>query len=222
MEDRGERGRPAAAGRDDLLLAAVARAARHGPGRAAGAHLWEVLAHLDVPRRSWRARAVRERALALERAGRLRRGTAHGLAAWTLTAAGEQRLALLEAAGGAPRLPESPQHRAWRSARAAAAQELPRFQRALEQGLALAELMLSAGRAEGPEAPGSDAWLELAQRLRGDCRRLGSAWHCLHEWPEPSDDAPDRDVPAAGEPLPDRLRALRAGRRNVRLWSLPD
>ncbi len=63
-----------------------------------------------------------------------------------------------------------------------------------------------------------------AAHLRGDCRRLGSACHCLHEWPEPDDDRADLDsLSEDGEPeLPDRersrRRALRAGRRNIRLW----
>ena len=111
---------------------------------------------------------------------------------------------------GAVGLPESPRRREWRRARLAAAQELPRFRSRLAQALAEAERMLAAGPRG---ATSSAAWLALGRRLEGDCRRLGSAWHCLHEWPEPDEDAP---APAPGETA--RLGAL----RNVRLWREPD
>jgi hypothetical protein len=66
-------------------------------------------------------------------------------------------------------------------------------------------MLASAGGA----APPSGAWLELGRRLAEDCRRLGSAWHCLHEWPEP-----DEEAAALGGEEAARLAAL----RNVRLW----
>ena len=67
-------------------------------------------------------------------------------------------------APGAPRrracrLPESPQHRAWRNARTAAAQELERFRASLHERLRHAELLLDADdrhtRTHGSSSPRS-------------------------------------------------------------------
>ena len=74
------------------------------------------------------------------------------------------------------------------------------------------------------ERPHSDAWFELAETLRRAARRVGSAGHCLYEWPEPGDaraDLDDRREPedrCLRPPLRRRRRALRAGRRNIALW----
>jgi hypothetical protein len=120
---------------------------------------------------------------------------------------------------GVPPLPESPQHRAWRNARTAAAEELERFRASLRERLRRAELLLDA---EPP--PHSDAWLELAQELQRACRRVASASHCLYEWSEPDDERPDvdqRSEPGDAELDEDeraRRQARRAGRRNLRLW----
>ena len=144
-----------------------------------------------------------------------RRGREHGVGVWSLTAAGER--ALLSA--GPQRLPESPRHLEWRRARTAAEQELPRFRARLAATLERAELMLAGaaqpdpGGPAGSGAPSGADWLELGRALAGDCRRLGSAWHCLHEWPEPED--------AQAEPTgPERARL--AALRNIRLWREPD
>ncbi len=69
----------------------------------------------------------------------------------------------------------------------------------------------------------ADEWLVLGRRLSFECRRLASARYCLHEWPEPDDAERDADDigAGAGAPAPPWLRALRAGRRNVRLWREP-
>lgn len=70
----------------------------------------------------------------------------------------------------------------------------------------------------------SDAWFELAERLRHAARVLGSATHCLHEWREPSDERADIDTQEepGDEKLSERERrsrhARRAGRRNTVLW----
>ncbi len=39
----------------------------------------------------------------------------------------------------------------------------------------------------------SDRWFELAARLSDECKRLGSARHCIFEWPEPDDASRDAD-----------------------------
>jgi hypothetical protein len=198
-----------------LVMAALRRAVLHGRPRPAAAPLHAVLDHLAIPRRSRAAREVAATLAGLEREGLVRRERVHGVAVWAPTAAGRRRLA--GRAGPMPyeELPESPQHRAWRRARLAASEELPRFAAELAAGLDEAAAMLDA-LADHDRAPHSDAWLALGPRLLGQCRRLGSAWHCLHEWPEPADSRPDRDEPPPGARR--ELRALRAGRRNVALW----
>lgn len=193
-------------GREDpsgeLVLAAVRRAVRHRAPAPGPAPLWLLREHLAIRGRSRASRVLRRRLEELERSGLLARETRHGLASWWLTARGEDALAR----AGPIALPESPRHRERRRARLAAAQELPRFRRRLSEAIAEAERMLAAGPGA---APSSGAWVELGARLAGDCRRLGSAWHCLHEWPELDDEA------SAAAPE-------HAALRNVRLWREED
>jgi hypothetical protein len=210
---------------DTLVLAAVARAALHrGVEPSRGAPLWAILEHLAIARRSRTARAVRARVLALAEAGQLAGVRRHGVILWTLTRQGEEKVRHAREARQLQRLPESPQHRAWRNARAAAGQEIGRFRRRLRGLLDDGAALLGA---EPP--PDSDTWLELGEELRGACRRLGSATHCLWEWSEPGDAAPDidrYDAPVAaarphGGDEPGRhvrRQAMRAGRRNIALW----
>ncbi len=189
-----------------LVLAAVRRAVHHRAPVPGPAPLWLLREHLAIQPRSSGARVLRRRLEQLERRGLLARGTEHGLPVWSPTASGEAALA----SAAARSLPESPRRRDRRRARLAAAQELPRFRARLSEALAEAERMLE----DGPGAPPpSGAWIELGRRLAGDCRRLGSAWHCLHEWPDPDDDAP--------APAPEQAARL-AALRNVRLWREED
>lgn len=205
---------------DELVLAAVERAVRHRASeQALAVPLWSVLAHLHVAARSTTARRVSARLAALTAAGLLERSRRHGVATWQLTVRGRRRLAALRSRGALDALPESPQHRAWRQARTAAEQEIARFERDLYAQLERAR-QLSQARAPAP----SDAWFELGEELRAACRRFASASYCLREWQEPDDATPDRDTrtDTGEERLParerERRRALRAGRRNVRLW----
>jgi hypothetical protein len=178
-----------------------------------------ILEHLAARPRSREARSVRSRLSSLHADGLLDSSRRHGVTTWELTSAATVRLRELRAAGRLPALPESPQHHAWRNARALAAQEIERFRGCLHERVEEATRLLG----EAPP-PSSDAWFELGEDLQRACWRLGSASHCLHEWAEPLDERADLDVRLeAGE---DRLdpeeRALRAarrmGRRNVRLW----
>ncbi len=211
-----------------LVLAAAARAELHrvearGGARARvreaipGATLPSIAAHLGLSVRSAAAGELRAVLARLACAGSLARGRRHGVEVWTLTEAGRERL---RRAGA--RLPESPQHRTWRTARMLAARELERFASELRGDLEAAEAMLRAERTLH-----SDAWLELGERLRVGARRIGSALHCLHEWPEPDDgraDVDERREPgdaALEEGRRRRLQARRSGRRNVRLWRDP-
>jgi len=225
MDDPRQRGSAGSGKRADgpsqeQTLAAVRRAALHGSRRQQAAPLRSVLEHLALGPRSAGARVARARLDELESAGELARSRANGVTVWGLTSAGAQRLEAACREGRSPVLPESPQHRSWRRARLAAGEEMRRFARALEADLAIARLMLDALDGGSDARPGSDAWLALGAQLLGDCRRLGSAWHCLAEWPEPDDASADRDEePAADDsPAGRSLRALRAGRRNIALW----
>jgi hypothetical protein len=102
---------------------------------------------------------------------------------WTLTRKGQK---LLRAAGPVA-LPEAPQHRIWRESREAAGERMREFREELRNAMREARTLL------GDRNTSSEAWFELGERLQSACSRLGSATHCLREWEEPSDDAPDVD-----------------------------
>jgi hypothetical protein len=218
--ERSAAAAPAAPISEIDVLAAVQRAERHRAGRSPGVPAWQILEHLLLPRRSAAARAVRARLGALAADGLLLRSRRHGVEALAIAPAGEQRLARARARGEEVVLPESPQHRAWRNARRTAEQEIDRLRAELQDLLSAAARGLAA---EPP--PASDEWFELAEALHGAARRLGAASHCLREWREPGDERADVDDhrEPGDERLPERrreeLRALRAGRRNARLWS---
>jgi hypothetical protein len=207
------------------VLAAVERAALHRAVAPPAAPVWAILAHLALARRSGAARHVRLRLGALADAGQLSSARHHGVILWALTRQGHERLRRARDAGEVPALPEAPQHRAWRNARAASGEEIVRFRRALQE-----LLEATAGLLAEPSGD-SDTWLERGEELRDACRLLGSATHCLYEWEEPEDAIADidrrEDPPGAraavGEAECDRhalarRRALRAGRRNIGLW----
>ena len=212
---------------DELVLAAVERAWRHrardtpAVPACAAVPVWSILEHLALAPRSAGAGQVRSRLSVLHAAGWLERSRRHGVPTWALTSAGRGRLQQERRAGAQLQLqlPESPQHRAWRQARTAAARENERLRANLRERLGEAALLL---KAEPP--PHSDAWFELGHALQHACRCVGSASHCLYEWDEPRDLHADVDeqLDPADERLdpPERARrrAWRAGRRNARLW----
>jgi ribosome-binding protein aMBF1 (putative translation factor) len=207
---------------DPLVMAAIDRAERHNPAQPAGVPVWRVYDHLSINKRSGPARRVRARLDALETTGSLKRGRRHGVPTWALTSTGRRRLTLARRAGNVPELPESPQHRAWRDAKETAALEIDGFLSRVRDALNDATKLLDAD-----PAVTSDAWFALGERLQRDCRRVGSATHCLREWKEPDDTRPDVDDhndPSDKGLDPDeqtKRRARRAGRRNVRLWDTP-
>ncbi len=219
----GARTKPPEGPSEDLVMAAIERAVRHRAADAPSVPAWAILEHLDVPRRSGAARHVRAVLVSLAQAARVEPSRAHGVEVWALTDAGRRRLQRLRRAGSIPPLPESPQHREWRQANTAAAQEAARFASILRERLGEAVSLLDAD-----PPPHSDAWLELADTLRGACRRLGSSIHCLYEWPEPTDELADVDerLEPGDEDLAPAVRARRrtrrTGRRNVRLWREAD
>ena len=197
---------------DEMLLAAIDRAARHS--ERSHVPTWAITEHLAISRRSDGWRRVRRQLLALESAGAVEQTRHNGQPVWGLTDAGHERVQSIDVA-----LPESPQHRAWRDAKAAAAQEIDRFLLGVRGGLDEAIRLLDAD-----PAAMSDAWFELGERLHRDCRRVGSATHCLREWAEPDDaraDVDDRHDPADERFDRDeraKRRARRTGRRNVAHW----
>ncbi|HEY0517416.1 MAG TPA: hypothetical protein VGD00_09870, partial [Solirubrobacteraceae bacterium] len=173
---------------DEVVLAAVARAALHRVGHDDdGATLRDVRAHLGIAARTAVAVALRARLTELERRRLLASRSERGVAVWAPTPAARRLLSLARAEGREPRLAESPQHADWRRARTLARLEIGRLAADLRDSLGSCEQLLA--RLDGPpaRAPHSDEWFALADRLRRDCRRLGSAQHCLREWHEPDD-----------------------------------
>lgn len=121
-------------------------------------------------------------------------------------------------------LPESPQHKTWRNARAFAELEEERFHLALRKSLEEAMGMLDEMTMPIAPGPSSDAWFAVADRLRHALWRQGSMRYCLYEWEEPDDaraDVDERSDPSDAEfseAERKRRRARRSGRRNVRSW----
>ncbi|HTA33722.1 MAG TPA: helix-turn-helix transcriptional regulator [Solirubrobacteraceae bacterium] len=207
---------------DALTLAAVERAVRHQPpGTRRAVPTWAVYEHLGVSSRSRAARLLRAQLAALDGTA-LTRGKSHGVVTWELTGAGRRRLSRLRAKGELPELPESPQHRAWREARALAEQRIEGFRTALLDDVKQAHALL--GSPQEPGEPPSDAWFELGERLHQGSKRLASATYCLHEWPEPDDAHADIDHhthpgdKAFDPEQREQRRGCRAGRRNTQLW----
>jgi hypothetical protein len=191
-----------------IVFAAIDRATRHRDRPAVP--VWDVFAHMGIPRRSRRARKQLEE---LVQAGLVERSRAYGIDQFALSTRGRRRLRQADAV----QLPEAPQHLEWRNARTLAAQEIDRFSGSLREVLSEASSLLDGSAA-------SDAWFQMAERLRDAAWLVGSATYCLREWMEPSDemaDIDDRREPA-DECLTitelESIRSLRVGRRNTRLW----
>ncbi len=151
--------------------------------------------------------------------GLLERRRQHGVQLLALTLTAHARLLGPVGVAAASALPESPQHRCWRQARRVAREELGRVCEELRVSLKETEVLLDA-----VEASSSDAWFAVAVHLGKRCRWLGSAVHCLHEWPEPGDDLADvghLQAPDDGA-FSDReltiRRARRVGRREFVRW----
>jgi hypothetical protein len=196
----GSKRTPAQPPSDDLLLAAIDRAERHQGRQGEGVLLVAVKEHLDLPRSgaaTLMLRPILERLThaQLIQAVHLRRA---GL--WSATEKGRHRLRSLR---DAEPLPESPAHRRWRDARAAAENSMNALRLALHEALDEALEMLDTD-----PTPPSITWQKLAERLSRACRHLGSATYCLTEWPEPHD--ADTDV----ERAPERHR----GMREIQAW----
>jgi hypothetical protein len=168
---------------DDLVLAAVERAECHQQRR--GVSISRIKAHLAAPVRTRRARQVNATVAALADVGLLEHFREHSQDYWTLTESARERLR--GRFNMAERLPESPQHKHWRTARRIAGQELERYREVLRAVLTEAMALLDV-----PEgSPASEEWFKMSRRLGRHAERVGSATHCLLEWQEPSDDVAD-------------------------------
>jgi hypothetical protein len=201
---------------DELVLAAVERAERHREREGEGVMMSDIAEHLGFSHGSWTTRRLRPQIEAFIAAGLLVRSRRHGVVVWGLTSSGRSRCGQ---ASGAVGLPESPQHRVWRQARALAAE---RIDGVCEQASGVLEEAMDVLDSDGVR---SDAWFALAERLQSACWQLGSVMYCLSEWAEPDDataDVDDRTEPGDEEVDPEELggvRYRRGGRRNVWKWA---
>jgi hypothetical protein len=162
---------------DEVVLAAIERAVRHHPRETSAVPVKAVYDHLGFPSRSGAARRVLARLGVLAGEGLVECSRRHGRDVWALTRVGHRRLQRARRAGEVPGLPESPQHRAWRNARASAAEEIEGCRENMRDCLGQGLLLLDAD----PPAD-ADAWFLLGRRLCLACCRLGAAVHCLREW----------------------------------------
>jgi hypothetical protein len=181
---------------DVLILAALKRAELHRGRDAPGAHYSSIVAHLGLKMGSSTGHKLRPRIRAMEAAGLIVGFKRYGSGAYKATPKGER---VLRAAGEVA-LPESPQHRQWRAAQAAATERISDFRDDLRAILDESAVMLA------DEATDSEPWFTLGERFGRACKRLASATYCLREWGEPNDASPDID------------ESRRLGRRNPRSW----
>jgi transcriptional regulator with XRE-family HTH domain len=181
---------------DALILAAIRRAEHHRGRSDRGVLYANVVDHLGLPMGSATGRRLRPRLHDLVADELVEQFRRRGRELLTLTPKGTRKLR----AAGAVALSESPQHRRWREGRGAALERVSGFRS--DVGAVLVE---GAALLADESAP-SDAWYALAERVEKACRRVGSATHCMREWPEPDDAKP--------EVASDEHR----GRRNYRLW----
>lgn len=183
---------------DALILAALKRAELHDRHDEPGASYHSVVDHLGLKMGPSTGHKLRPRFRAMLAAGLLEQRKRHGAVVYEATARGRR---VLEASGDVV-LPESPQHRHWREARAQATGRIQGFRGDLN-------VLLGEAASFANNATDSEAWFTIGERLVRACKRLGSATYCLREWGEPSDDAADID------------QSPRRGRRTTGGWDSP-
>ncbi|HUA74363.1 MAG TPA: hypothetical protein VL988_06370 [Solirubrobacteraceae bacterium] len=181
------------------VLAAIERALAHRRLPQQPGVLFSVVKdHLELGRHDTRRlRPLWER---LHTRGLIEVSTHQSLTLWDLTSAGKRRLTIARR-DGPIELPESPQHREWRTAREAGERRIGRLRDELETALDQTRTLLAT------EPRDSDVWFAASRELQRACYRLGSATYCLFEWAEPNDSEADL-------PLESQL-----GRRDYRSWA---
>lgn len=174
---------------DVLVLAAIDRAQRHNPHGYDHGVLWGALVeHLGFAHSSATTLKLRPQVSRLKAAGLVERGKARGYTLWRLTSDGREQLAKARRKREDVTLPEAPQHRQWRNARASAAERIDVIRERLRDTLSDANTLL-----DSEQGGDSDSWFALSRRLSTRSSRLASATYCLREWPEPDDARADRD-----------------------------
>jgi len=192
----------------ELLLGAIDRADRHRRNTDnPGASVANIKEHLGLPHNG--ATTIRLRPIwqNLEADGLIEQTRHRSHAYWHLTRSGHRHLAAAQDASGLYQLPESPQHRRWRETHAAAGQRIGEFQDDLREAIGEVAWLLDADR-----QPESGEWYAIGEKLKRICERVGSATHCLYEWPEPDDMSADIDEPPFGQ----------RARREMGHWDEPE
>jgi hypothetical protein len=172
---------------DALVLAALDRAQRHNPhGYEVGVGWPRLVEHLGFVHNAATTRKLRPQVTQLAAAGLVETGKPRGYAVWRLTSDGRKQLAKARRKREDLQLPESPQHRVWRDARATAARRLDGLREQLRRSVSEATTLLDG---EGD----SNAYFRLRCRMGSQLERLGAVVYCLREWPEPDDARADVD-----------------------------
>jgi DNA-binding PadR family transcriptional regulator len=188
---------------DALVLAGVQRAEVQWIRPNEGAVMSQIAEHLGYQHAPWTTRNIRPQLERLTSEGLLDAQRIRGIRRWAINPAGRRRLAAARRRGPLE-LPESPQHRHWRHARAKAAERISEI-RAL-----FAEALTEGTQLLDQDAPESLELLILADRLKQTSWQLGSALYCLNEWPEPDETKPDHETHVTG--------STTYGRRSLGGW----
>ncbi|HEX5852657.1 MAG TPA: hypothetical protein VFY36_06160 [Solirubrobacteraceae bacterium] len=182
---------------NDLILAAIERAVCHRD-RDEPESLSYIKEHLGLPHTGWTTQQLRPKLEALEVAGLIEQSRIRSRPVWGLTAKGRRRL---DAVRDTLTLPEAPQHRIWREARATASDRIAGLRADLRGTLDEAVELLEAERDAN-----SASWFEFSERLHKDGQQLATAIHCLREWAEPDDSKADTDKPPYRQASRRRIR----------------
>jgi hypothetical protein len=172
---------------DALVLAALDRAQRHNPnGYEVGVGWATLVEHLGFVHSSATTRRLRPQVTQLVAAGLVETDKPRGFPHWKLTSDGRKQLTKARRKREDLELPESPQHRRWRDARATAARRLDGLREQLRRSVSDATTLLDG---DGDSA----AYFRLRFHVGSQLEQLGAAVYCLREWPEPDDARADVD-----------------------------
>lgn len=202
------------------MLAAIERAECHD--QVEGVQWGRIPIHLGLEPKAATTVSLRPQVNTLIAEGAVMQSKRGGSKVWGLTDAGRARIATARKAGKLLELPEAPQHKAWRQARAKAAGEIEWLRDQLRSTLEQAQRSLDDDQADAA------AWLAHGERVRSRCRQLAVAYYCLHKWLDPDDMKPDTMAlrgwsqslargevePGQGDPgvLASKLRLVRGAR----------